>query len=376
MENKLKVNPGKSGIVLFSRRKTRCEPMLGTFKLFNVTVDLKAVVKYLGILFDHRLTWIPHVEEKLNKCIGIFWLCRNAFGRKWGLSPKAIWWIYTAVVRPTLCHGCVVWWPKTEAQTTMKRLNKLQRLACLCITGVKNSTATMALEALLSIPPLDLYIKSTAFNAALNMQFNGRWYQSSGKSHTTILNQIKDDRLLMISDQMSAVYMLEDAFEWAIPEREEWQGTDSTLPPPVSIVCFTDGSKKEGLSGAGYYCESLGLGKSISTGGLASVFQTELFAITSLCKEGLIDQTQGEDIVICTDSQSAIEAVSGPVVKSKTVYECKKTLIVLSQSNRVPGFRATRVTRRLISWPGSGQTMTSLDQNLGSVYRSRQGRTL
>lgn len=80
LENKLKINLVKTKIIFFSRRKTEAAHALGTFTVFGTVVDLQALVKYLGVIFDHKLTWIAHLEEKINKSIGIFWLCRNAFG--------------------------------------------------------------------------------------------------------------------------------------------------------------------------------------------------------------------------------------------------------------------------------------------------------
>ena len=263
LENKLTINPVKTKMILFSKRRSTENSKVGEFTLFNKEVSLVATVKYLGVILDNKLTWLPHLAEKLNKAIGIFWLCRNAFGRNWGLSPKAIWWIYTAVIRPILCHGCVVWWPRVEVQLSKKRLDKLQRLACLCMTSVKNTVATLALETLLDLPPLDLYIKATAFNTSFNIQINECWQPSLEKGHTTIRNLIKTDELLMPSDQMKSVVMLDDEYEWLIPGRKEWLGEERSYPRSDGITCYTDGSKNENLSESGSFCKYLKLNGSI-----------------------------------------------------------------------------------------------------------------
>ena len=333
--NNLRVNPGKTKMVLFKRRSNAEIVALGDFEMYGVEIPLRATVKYLGVILDNKLTWIVHLEEKLNKAIGIFWLCRNAFGRNWGLSPKAIWWIYTAVVRPILCHGCVVWWPRVDIQTTKKRLDKLQRLAGLCMTGVKNSVATLSLEVLLDLPPLDLFIKSVAFNAFFNIQINGCWKPSDGKGHMAIKDLITAEELIMHSDQMKAQICLDDKFEWSLPSREEWIGSNSSFPPTEGIICYTDGSKKEDLSGAGYFCESLRLKESLSLGSTATVHQSELVAISELCVNVAITSCVDKSIFICTDSQSAIEAVSSPLVRSKMVVECKQRLNDLCGNNKV-----------------------------------------
>lgn len=78
--NKLKVNPIKTKMILFSKRRGEQVLDLGNFSLFGKEVTLKPAVKYLGVTFDSKMTWIAHFEEKINKAVGIFWLCRKAFG--------------------------------------------------------------------------------------------------------------------------------------------------------------------------------------------------------------------------------------------------------------------------------------------------------
>lgn len=333
-ERNLKVNPGKTKIVLFRRTKA-VESELGDLRLFGTILNVRASVKYLGVIFDNRMTWIAHLEDKLNKAIGIFWMCRSAFSRTWGLSPKAIWWIYTAVVRPILCHGCIAWWPRIEIGTAKKRLDKLQRLACLCITGVKNTTATMSLEALLFLPPLDLYIKSLAFKSASNIKCNGWWTANSDLGHAVICRLINDEKLQMPSDQCRPELWLEDKFECSIPEESKWLSAQRVYPPVNDLICYTDGSKRDGLTGAGFFCESPLLEVTLSTGSYATVYQTELFAISKLCESDVLKNALGKDIYICTDSQSAIEAISSPVVDSFTVRKCKTNLNEIGSANKV-----------------------------------------
>ena len=335
LKNGLIINPVKTKLVLFSRRRNDDVVSLGDFVIFGKAVTLRAMVKYLGVTFDNKLTWILHLMDKLDKAIGIFWMCRNAFGRKWGLTPKAIWWIYTAVVRPTLCHGCIVWWPRVNVLTAEKALNKLQRLACLCVTGVKNTTSTMALEALLNLPPLKLYVKSVAFWACVNVQSNGWWVSSGSGGHMKIMDLIEDEIFKMPSDQMRGELMLEDDFVGVIPERDEWLGEGSIFPPAAGIVCYTDGSKRDVLSGSGIFCESPQIEVSLSTGEYATVYQTELLAISRICKSDSICDLFGKDIYICTDSESAIKAVSSPLVTSRSVWECKTNLNDLGKRNKV-----------------------------------------
>lgn len=138
----------------------------------------------------------------------------------------------------------------------------------------------------------------------------------------------------MPSDQMKPI-LLDNNFDWEIPEREKWMSTSNPLPPVNSIACFTDGSKMDGLSGAGYYCESLNLSSSIHIDAYATVYQVELFAISELCGNEALKNCMNETLVICSDSQSAIEALGSFTVNSKLVHECKLRLNEIGSRNEV-----------------------------------------
>ncbi|MHC0449257.1 MAG: hypothetical protein ACRY3E_04090, partial [Candidatus Lariskella arthropodorum] len=61
--------------------------------------------------------------------------CRNAIGKTWGLKPKGERFIYTSVIIPMISYGSVVWWHKLKLKTYISRVEKVQRAACIMITG-------------------------------------------------------------------------------------------------------------------------------------------------------------------------------------------------------------------------------------------------
>lgn len=121
-----------------------------------------------------------------------------------------------------------------------------------------------------------------------------------------------------------------------IPNEEKWLGEHSIYPPEADLICYTDGSKRNGLTGAGYYCESPHLEASIFTGIYATVYQTEVFAISELSESEVLKNAAGKTIFICTDSQSAIETISSvSSVDSKIVRHCKTVLKEIGELNKV-----------------------------------------
>ena len=64
-----------------------------------------------------------------------------------------------------------------------------------------------------------------------------------------------------------------------------------------------------------------------------TVFQAEVFAILNCAQKELEKGKHGKRILILTDSQSALKALSSYQVKSKLVWDCLNSLIALSSCN-------------------------------------------
>ena len=188
-ERDLRVNPQKTNLVPFTRKRKRD----GFFipKLFGVQINVATEVKYLGLFLDQKLTWNSHVDYKINQAKKCIMTCRRMLGKNWGLQPKMMFWMYTAIIRPMISYASVIWWGKVEQRTVKDRLGSLQRLACLCITGAMPSAPTGALETILDLTPLDIFICSTARISTYRMMLQNQWYDNStAKCHINITKKI------------------------------------------------------------------------------------------------------------------------------------------------------------------------------------------
>jgi len=76
--------------------------------------------------------------------------------------------------------------------STKKRLSKVQRLACLGITGVIRTTPTGAMEAFTGLLLLDLVIRGEARSAAHCLWSVGCWsYLHPNQGHGCILTRLR-----------------------------------------------------------------------------------------------------------------------------------------------------------------------------------------
>jgi retron-type reverse transcriptase len=154
-EENLKVNPNKTTIIPFTRRR---KLHLKAPTLNGTQIHFSNETKYLGVILDKKLTWNAHLTRTIKQATVAFWSCKRLLGKTWGLSPKLIYWSYRTIIRPIITYAALIWWPKMNQKIASERLSKVQRLACLGITGAMPTCPTAALEAMLDLPPLHLQV--------------------------------------------------------------------------------------------------------------------------------------------------------------------------------------------------------------------------
>jgi hypothetical protein len=102
-------------------------------------------------------------------------MCRSTLGKIRGLKPKVVYWIYTVAVRPILIYTATVWWLIVKLITSKAEMSKLQRMACLGITGAMTTTLTAGIVALLEHPPLHLQLEAEVKAGFNRINGNEQW---------------------------------------------------------------------------------------------------------------------------------------------------------------------------------------------------------
>ena len=87
--------------------------------------------------------------------------------------------------------------------------------------------------------------------------------------------------------------------------------------------------------GAGVYCKSPRVGNYYPLGKYASAFQAEIYAINACLGENLKMEIENSRMVILSDSQVAIKALSTNSISSELVKECLSNLNALTKHNQV-----------------------------------------
>jgi ribonuclease HI len=113
-----------------------------------------------------------------------------------------------------------------------------------------------------------------------------------------------------------------------------WSNNDPQFPEDA-LVWFTDSSRADSGTGAGIYGIRPNRSFRFPLGKYASVFQTEIYAITQCAYENIRRVYENKRILIFSDIQAALKALSGPKVTSRLVLECQAALLALANHNEV-----------------------------------------
>ncbi|XP_037941860.1 uncharacterized protein LOC119674776 [Teleopsis dalmanni] len=320
----LSVNAEKTDTILFTRKYkvTAWTPP----NLNGTLLPLKTQTKYLGVIVDSKLTWKPNVEERVKKATNALYACKRMPGSTWGLSPGLMYWCYTAIVRPILLYGILVWWTVVKKKTYIKPLEKVQRHAAMCITGAIRTTPTAALEVILNLPPIDIFAENMAAKTAERLRITGQLTRRSFGHNVVNQNATLD------SDYMIPI-MYPGATIKTVIENEGWK--KGMVPKCNTINVFTDGSKMEVGVGAGIYCAELSIRMPFKLPNYCSVFQAEVFAVKKAAELVCRDETRNYCINFYVDSQAAIKAIKSYWSSSKNVLECKEAITRLACNRRL-----------------------------------------
>jgi len=224
--------------------------------------------------------------------------------------------------------------------TTKTQLGRIQRMACLAITGAMKSTTTAAMETLLNLTPLDLVIQEKTRMGLYRLHIFKQPAEPKAEAGLLpIWKNVSDPLLEMQADHITPVYYYSKVFS-VILDWDHWKNKDPVFPEDA-LIWFTDGSKANSGTGSGIFGLRPISSFSFPLGKFATVFQTEIYAILQCAYENIRRAYKNKQILIFSDSQASL---SGLKVTSGMVAECLDALSALASLNKVtlawvPGHR-------------------------------------
>ena len=135
-----KISEAKTVGVVFTRKRYQNVKL----KIHGKDIGFKDEIKFLGMIFDSKLTWNAHINSIVAKCVSRINLMRSVTSHSWGASKSVLLTMYRALVRSRLDYGSQLLY--TASKTALAKLDTIQATCLRISSGAMRGTAISAMQ--------------------------------------------------------------------------------------------------------------------------------------------------------------------------------------------------------------------------------------
>ena len=338
--NGLEFSSEKSAAIIFS--KTPSIQPSNSLRIYNNTIPYVTSYKFLGVVFDRRLSMNQHIQYIKLKCNSRLNLFRCLTSTLGGADRATLLRLYRSIVLPIIEYGAVVYAGGTEK--TLQSLETTQNSFLRIALGVMKTSPISALQVESNIPPLSIRRRELSLRYIIKIK---QFPEHPSRKAIDILPNIHHNYIgpserrsgLTIASRIK-VFCQE--LQFRIPEIPPLPALNiapwKLQPRSVSLLftlnkkdispheaqqlfqifhdehpdyqfIFTDGSKDNEKTGNGIVVEGLGSLKGRLPDD-TSVYIAELHAVLIALRLSKVHKIR--KVCICSDSKSALQCVMNP----------------------------------------------------------------
>ena len=353
----------------FSKTKTQCmhfcqlrglhnDPVL---KLDGVEIPVVDQYKFLGVIFDRKLSFIPHINYLKAKCHKALQLLRVVAHTDWGADKSTLLKLYKSLVRSKLDYGCFIYGSARKSYLS-------------CLDSIHHLGLRLALGALRTSPVESLYVEANEAPLSLRREKLALQYYTklqscpSNPSFDCTINPKYQD---IFARKESAIptfgiriqSLLENSnipnnnvHESIIPEIPPWtlhrpkvnlhlsHFSKSETPPHIFIqkfneikdehsyctTIYTDGSKDNNRVGCAAIVNNLTIKERLPSN--ASIFTSEIRAIDLALD--VVSESEDDYFIIFSDSLSVLLSLHNMKVDNPLILKLLEKLHHLSCAHK------------------------------------------
>ena len=342
-QNGCKFSSSKTKMVHFHNKKgIYLSPKIN---LYNKKIESVKSHKFLGLMFDEKLTWQPHMSMLVNSSRLVSNLIKSLTSYKWGASQTTLLHLFRIMLRSKWDYGCEVY--NSATPSILKQLDTMHNDNLRIISGAFRTSPIQSLQVILNEMSLEkrrIQMSLRYFHKTISRLSNPAYNCINDYALTNSFKSKKISppfairaRQYMSSLELPSPYVMKD-FSYSLANITQsslslspikidlsltlWKKSSTPLLTyktafyelsnskyPKHTKTYTDGSKT--ACGVGAAAIS---GKSITTASLpceASILSAELYAIKmAITKIKLKTQHISKYHLICTDSLSSLTLFS------------------------------------------------------------------
>ena len=353
----LRISTTKTSAIIFTNKRYPTPPPP---LLFDASpLPYVPSVCFLGVTFDQRLTWGPHILQLRDRCRSDIRLLTVIASQRWGADYTTLRRLYTSLILSKLDYGSFLY--ASAAPSLLLHLDRIQYAACRIILGALRCTPVYKLEAEADLMPL-----ATRRRQLLSLYGCRVLSIPSHPVRQILLYYFPIQDFLSTSYCLPALGRLADEFAFlhlttscfptspmflryrtlTLPVFFSLAGTDKNslsssqwfslfhnLASHYSCrtAVFTDGSKSVDGCGCAVWCGAFTLFSHLPFSS-SSVFTAELFAIYSALK--FLQNIDGQ-YILYSDSLSCIRALQSLAPSSHYLISKIVSLLLSLPSHKV-----------------------------------------
>lgn len=148
------INAKKSFCITFTRRSLNNDSVL---KVNKEPIENKQHGKFLGVVFDSRLTWKHHINYVTTRCQPRVNLLSNIAAHTWGSNKQTLLHLYRTLIRSVIEYGCELFYTASSSQ--LSKLENIQYKCLKLVCGALHGTPKIVLQNECGELPLSLRIR-------------------------------------------------------------------------------------------------------------------------------------------------------------------------------------------------------------------------
>ena len=162
----------------FSKSKTVCMHFCNIYtlhpdpelKLNGSTIPVVNETKFLGLIFDRKLSFIPHLKYLKDKCLKAMNLLRVVAHTDWGADTDTLLRLYRSHIRSKLDYGCIIY--GSARRSYLESLDRVQNQALRICLGAFRTSPITSLHIEANEMPLSLRRDKLALQYIIKLKSN------------------------------------------------------------------------------------------------------------------------------------------------------------------------------------------------------------
>ena len=167
LENGFTISKNKTVAMHFCPDKKCMDPVL---KLDNDPIQFVKEAKFLGLIWDTKLTFEPHIKYLKVRCQKALNVLKVLSRTEWGADQTTLLKLYRSTVRSKLDYGCLVY--GSASKTALAKLDPVHNQGLRLSLGAFRSSPVESLYVEAREPPLEIRREKLALQYILKLKAN------------------------------------------------------------------------------------------------------------------------------------------------------------------------------------------------------------